>query len=190
MLAGVSTKSAFLVCVSLMLPACAGVAASETSMTPASMSARAEASDSSAESPTSSSSSSSSSPASESSAQLRAQVEALNEALMERFNAGDMAGVAALYADDAVLLGPGGYRVAGRAAIDDYWTRIKQPVDWKLELLAVEGGGGLIHQRGVSTLRYRRDSGELHTSVVQFALLWARQPDGVYKVAVDAYWRG
>ncbi len=121
--------------------------------------------------------------------QSRARVEALNSALMERYNAGDTAGVAALYADDAVLLGPNGYRVAGREAIDDYWTRIEQPVSWKLEILAVEGGGGLIHQRGVSTLRYKREGGELHTSVVQFALLWAQQPDGAYKVAVDAYWR-
>lgn len=119
---------------------------------------------------------------------MRAQVEALNGALMTRYRKGDMLGVAALYADDAILLGPDGYRVEGREAIDAYWQRISQPVDWKLEVTSVEGGRGLLHQRGVSHLSYRRDTGEVHTSVVQFVVVWTRQSDGAYRIAVDAYW--
>ncbi len=37
------------------------------------------------------------------------------------FNAGDGAGVAALYTEDAALLPPGGTQVNGRAAIQDFW---------------------------------------------------------------------
>lgn len=117
----------------------------------------------------------------------RALVVELNRALMDRYNTGDMLGVAALYADDAVMLGPDGYRVEGRAAIDAYWARIEQPLDWRLEVVRVEGERGLLHQRGVSHLRYRRD-GQEHLSTVQFVVIWARQADGEYRVAVDAYW--
>ena len=117
-----------------------------------------------------------------------AQVVALNAALTQRFRAGDLLGVAAMYADDAVMLGPDGYRVAGRAAIDAYWTRFKSPVDWQLEIVAVDGRRGLIHQRGVSHLSDRRDSGELHTSTVDFVVLWVLGPDDAYRIGVDAYW--
>lgn len=113
----------------------------------------------------------------------------LCDELMRRYRAHDMEGVAAMYADDAVLLGPRGYRVQGREAIDAYWGRITDPIDWTLETLTVEGGDGLIHQRGVSTLRYRRADGGSHTSIVQFALVWIQRDDGSHRIAVDAYWR-
>ena len=120
---------------------------------------------------------------------LRGQVARLNDELMARYRAGDMLGVAAMYSDDAVMLGPNGYRVAGREAIDAYWTRITRPIDWELEIVAVEGGRGLLHQRGVSRLRYHReDTGEPHTSTVQFVVIWVQQPDGGFRIGVDAYW--
>lgn len=119
---------------------------------------------------------------------LRAEAERLNRILETRYAAGDLAGVAAMYADNAIMLGPDGYRVEGRDAIDAYWTRITNPVSWKLEVIDAEGGRGLIHQRGVSVLTYGRDTGEVHTSTVQFVLVWVRQPDGEYRIGMDAYW--
>jgi len=115
-------------------------------------------------------------------------IQAANQELTSRLKAGDLKGVAALYADDAVMLGPGGFRIAGRKAIDDYWTGIKHPVDWQLEILSLDGKDDLTHQIGRSVLTTADDQGNQRVSDVFFSLIWRRQPDGTYKVAVDAYW--
>jgi uncharacterized protein (TIGR02246 family) len=49
-----------------------------------------------------------------------AAVRAINPTWFKSYNAGDAAGVAALYADDAVLNAPGTPPARGRAAIQDY----------------------------------------------------------------------
>ncbi len=116
-----------------------------------------------------------------------AEVRARNAAMEERFRAGDLRGVAAFYADDGVLLAPGGARVEGRAAIDAYWARFTEPVDWRLTVDGLEGGDDLLVQRGTSRLVRRRDGVE-HVSEVRFVLVWVRQADGILRIAVDAYW--
>jgi uncharacterized protein (TIGR02246 family) len=120
---------------------------------------------------------------------LRDAIVEANRELERRFRAGDMRAVAAMYTDDALLLGPGATRVAGRDAVDAYWTRIAEPVDWTLEVFEVRGGRGIAHQLGRSTLVVDApDSDETRTSVVDFALVWTRAGDGDWRIAVDAYW--
>ena len=110
-----------------------------------------------------------------------------NAALAERFNAGDYEAVAAAYADDAVLLGPGGYRVEGREAIDAYWVREWTNATWALEVHRVEGTPEMPIQRGRSTLEYDAADGGHRVSFVEFLLVW-RLEDGVYRIVVDGYW--
>lgn len=122
---------------------------------------------------------------------LRA-IRAANDRLETLYVAGDYAGVAAMYEDDAVLLGPGGYRVQGRRALDEYWAPrpdLPPPANpaWSLDIEWVEGVDSLLVQRGVSRLSRERD-GERRESVVHFYVVWRRQEDGSYKIAVDAYW--
>lgn len=120
-------------------------------------------------------------------ATLRAEIEAANRRLEDRMRANDLAGVAAMYADHALLLSPGGEPVQGRAAIDAYWRRFGRGIDWRLEVRRVEGREGLAVQRGVSTLTYEK-RGEVRTSRVDFVLVWEKDDDGTWKVAVDGYW--
>ncbi len=117
----------------------------------------------------------------------RADIEAANRELSRRMEAGDLPGVAAMYADDAVLLGPNGYRVSGRAAIDEYWSTFHKARRWKLDVLDVEGGEGLFVQRGRSTLMFEEEGGT-RDAVVEFIVVWRKEPDGAYRVVVDAYW--
>ncbi|MCS7480290.1 YybH family protein [Umezawaea endophytica] len=50
--------------------------------------------------------------------------EDITRLFVERSNAGDAAGVAALYEEDAVLAYPPGSRTVGRAAIQVLWERV------------------------------------------------------------------
>ena len=122
-------------------------------------------------------------------AELREQIAAANRRLEDLFTRGDLAGVAAMYTDDAVMLSPGGSRT-GRAAIDDSWARYHQPVSWRLDVHTIDGSleRGVAHQTGTSTLRYHRPDGAPHTSIVDFALIWRRADDGQWRIAIDAYW--
>ena len=51
----------------------------------------------------------------------RESIEAVGRTLCERLNAGNVAGVAELYTEDAVLMPPGAARLDGRDAIQQYW---------------------------------------------------------------------
>jgi len=110
-----------------------------------------------------------------------------NRLLEERFASGDLLGVADFYADDALLFAPGGQRVQGREEIDAYWSNIVGPVSWELDIRTLEGSQDLVFERGTSRLTAQYEGG-LQTSTVEFAFLWRRQPDGSWKIALDAFW--
>ena len=125
--------------------------------------------------------------------ELRAEIIAANRELERRFNANDMAGVAAMYADDAEIVSragpdaPGVRRIRGRAAIDVYWARTTAPASWSLEVFEVRGSGHVAHELGRSTLRRWRD-GAVTESVVDFSVFWSRQADGRWLIESDCYW--
>ncbi len=100
----------------------------------------------------------------------------------------DMKSVAAVYADDAILLGADGVRVAGRQAIDAYWASIANPVAWELETLGVEGFQDLFVQRGRSRMTTRNAQGLESISFVEFSVVWRREPSGRLRVLVDTFW--
>lgn len=122
---------------------------------------------------------------------LRTEILAVTRAMEQAMARDDREAVASHYADDAVLLGPGGYRVEGREAIDAYWRDFGRGIAWKLDSFSLEGDleRGIAYQRGRSTLTYERDGIE-RTSVVEFALVWTRGDDRRWRITVDAYWRG
>jgi uncharacterized protein (TIGR02246 family) len=51
----------------------------------------------------------------------RESIEAVGKTMGERLNAGNAAGVAELYTEDAVLMPPGAAQLDGREAIQQYW---------------------------------------------------------------------
>ena len=75
--------------------------------------------------------------------------------------------------------------VRGRAALDEYWTGIRQTRSWKLDVLAVDGTRDMAWQLGRSTLVAGPEGSP--PSVVDFLLVWKRQPDGALKIQVDFY---
>jgi uncharacterized protein (TIGR02246 family) len=115
------------------------------------------------------------------------EITALNRRLEQEFESGNLLGVADLYADDGVLIDARGERTAGREEIDAYWSAIESPVDWRLEIAEIRGSEAIAYETGTSHLTTRRD-GVLHTSVNDFLVLWRRDPDGAWRIELDAYW--
>jgi hypothetical protein len=66
------------------------------------------------------------------------EVRAFNDSMEAAFNRGDLKAVAQ-YADNARLRGRDGGEIRGRSSIDSYWTGIRNPVRWRLEVLDVGG---------------------------------------------------
>jgi uncharacterized protein (TIGR02246 family) len=117
---------------------------------------------------------------------LQQEIDSLNRAMEQAFAKGDMAAVAKFYADDAKLMGPRGSDISGRSAIDQYWRSIKGAKSWKLDALDVGGDRTTAYQVGRSTLVTAGASGD-QTSVSRFVVIWKRQPDGRFRIALDFY---
>jgi uncharacterized protein (TIGR02246 family) len=118
---------------------------------------------------------------------LTAEVRALNAAMMAAFDRRDMKGVARFYADDARIVGPGRATVQGREAIDRYWTGMRNPRAWKLEVVEVGGSRDRLYQIGVSAYTSARDDGTESTYTCDFVVVWKRQRDGTLRIALDLY---
>jgi ketosteroid isomerase-like protein len=103
------------------------------------------------------------------------------------FARGDVAGVARFYADDGRLVGPRRTTISGRAAIDRYWSSIRGAKSWQLEVLEVGGTREAAYQVGISTLVTVGPDGRQHASVTEFVVIWKRQADGTFRIALDLY---
>jgi uncharacterized protein (TIGR02246 family) len=124
-------------------------------------------------------------------AQGRAQVDEVNRRFMEAFERGDAASVAALYAEDAVVLPPDAPMISGRAAIEEFWRGLMaagvRGVD--LVTLRLGGSGDMMHEVGRATITIQPESGETNTQHVKYAVVWERDPAGGLALAVDI-WNG
>jgi ketosteroid isomerase-like protein len=97
-----------------------------------------------------------------------------------------MRAVARFYADDARIDGERGELVQGRAAIDKYWMDIRNAKSWKLDVIDVGGPPDHPYQIGRSTLVTTGPNVD-RTSVVEFLVVWRREPGGNLRMVVDYY---
>ena len=117
-------------------------------------------------------------------AKIKAEIEKLNKKMEEVFNANDMTATAALYSDDAEIIGAN-YRVTGRKNLDNYWLSLKdRGKGWKLTVIEIGGAGDYIYQLGNSDLTYLVN-GKESKSVTNFVLIWKKQSDNSYKIFRD-----
>jgi CubicO group peptidase (beta-lactamase class C family)/ketosteroid isomerase-like protein len=117
---------------------------------------------------------------------LRAEIQAVNDSMAAAFNSGNMLAVARFYTNDARIDGERGELVQGRAAIDKYWTSIRNPKSWKLDVIEVGGHPDYPYQIGRSTLVTTGPNGD-RTSIVEFLVIWRREVTGGLRIAVDYY---
>lgn len=115
------------------------------------------------------------------------EIGAINDSMETAFNRGDLHAVAGFYADHARLRGPDAEEISGRSGIDAYWTGIRNPVRWRLEVLDIGGNRDLAYQVGRSHLTSRHADGAERTHTTEFVAVWERQPSGGLRLVLDLW---
>ena len=107
---------------------------------------------------------------------LRQDIAAANETFMERFSAGDAAGLADLYTQDGKLMPPNSDFVSGKEAIQGFWKAV---IDMgvkgaKLEILEIEGYGNTAIEVSAYTML---GEGEQVLDKGKYIVIWKKVGD-------------
>ena len=120
---------------------------------------------------------------------LARELEAATGAMERAFARGDMRAIARTYADDAQMIPPSGKPITGRAALDDFWRKIRHPRSWDMETLDWGGTRDEAWQLVRSTM-LEGPSSDNRPHIVRCLLVWRRQPDGSLRIHLDIWTEG
>ncbi len=120
---------------------------------------------------------------------VRAIIKKGGEAWMAAFNAGDAAGIAALYSETAMLLPPDATQIRGRQAVQDTFQAwidggLKDIV---LETVEVEASGDLAYLIGLFSVKAPADNDQMITATGTYLEIWKREADGVWRLHRDTW---
>jgi uncharacterized protein (TIGR02246 family) len=114
--------------------------------------------------------------------------EALAEALAAAVGGGDIRAAAALWVDDAVMIGPDGQTVRGRDAIA---AALQALVDsgarMQIDVSSVFAAGDAATVLGTLTLSGSNGNGGSFSETADSVVVYSRGPDG-WRIAIDAPW--
>lgn len=120
-----------------------------------------------------------------------AAINALNDKVTAAFNSMDAAALAALYADDAIMMDSNQAAVEGKQAIQAvYEARVKENAG-KMTLTAAfspletQVAGDWAYDRGNFTLTVTPKSGKPMETFGKYLTIYKRQPDGSWKIYRD-----
>jgi uncharacterized protein (TIGR02246 family) len=121
----------------------------------------------------------------------QAAIRATDTAFVTAADAGDAAGLAALYLADASLMPPNARAIQGREGIRKFWGAFADAYRINISVTAeeVEGRGDLAFSRGHYTLDLTpkaKGAAPAHDEG-KFLEILRRQPDGTWRYAVDMY---
>ncbi len=117
-----------------------------------------------------------------------AAIRASTESYAQAVRAGDWAGMAALYTEDAVLMAPNEPAVQGRAAVEA-WIAASPPItEFSLAVVEIDGRGDLAYVRGTgSSTMMPEGASEPIQNTFKYVEIRRRQPDGTWLIAVDIW---
>lgn len=102
----------------------------------------------------------------------------------------DPATFTSFYADDAVLLPPGGPMTSGKEAISEAWQRMVAQPGFALTFaptkVEVSKSGDMAYELGNYALTVNDKSGKPQTTKGKYVVVWGKQADGSWKALVDA----
>lgn len=121
---------------------------------------------------------------------VRQAIEKANAKFVEAFSRGDAAAIAALYIEDAKLLPPNNPMVSGRQSIEEFWKGFIEMSVWReviLETVEVDYNGDLASEVGTYTLAFQPEGSQVIRDTGKYVVVWNRQTDGSWKLAVDTW---
>ena len=113
---------------------------------------------------------------------------AVSEAWVKAVRAADWRAVAALYAENATLMPPNEPAVAGRAAIEKYFSAFPKIVDVTVTPVDVDGQGDVAYVRGTYTLALQPEGvKEPLREVGKFVEVRRKQAGGAWLDVIDMF---
>jgi uncharacterized protein (TIGR02246 family) len=120
---------------------------------------------------------------------VRSRIEETNAEFGAAASRGDMAAVAALYTDDAILLPPNAEMVRGKQGIKAFFDGLVAQMgvpQLSLQTAQVEEIGDTANEIGAYTLKVQPPGGEPVTDIGKYVVVWKRQGDA-WKLAIDIW---
>jgi uncharacterized protein (TIGR02246 family) len=119
-----------------------------------------------------------------------ASIRALDADWAKAASAKNPAAITSFYAENAVLLPPGGQMASGRQAILKTWQQLSSQPGFALTFapntVDVSKSGDLAYEIGDYALTLNDKRGKPETSKGKYVVVWGKQPDGTWKALVDA----
>ncbi len=91
------------------------------------------------------------------------------------------------YTEDAVLLGSAAPPISGRAALLELARSMKPIASATINSEHIEGSGDLAYSYGTATWTSGRSPDATSTTHVRQILVWRREADGVWRIAMEAF---
>ncbi|WP_114948303.1 YybH family protein [Microvirga calopogonii] len=119
-------------------------------------------------------------------AQDQTTIQSLNDQFARAFNTGDIATLASLYAEDAVILPPGAEMMKGRSSIQAFWkSAAEQLGDAKLTAVDVKPLGGNA-AREIGTFSLRTKGLQPQEITGKYVVVWEKVGSD-WKLATDIW---
>jgi len=120
---------------------------------------------------------------------VRAAIEKQNAAFSAAFARGDVAAVAAAYAEDAIAFPPDADLVRGRAAIQSMWQSLRDAGAKSLALTTVDvhSSGSLAAETGTAVLKIQPPNAAEQSQTVKYVVVWKKGTDGSWKIYRDIW---
>jgi ketosteroid isomerase-like protein len=115
------------------------------------------------------------------------QIRAAEQRVIGALTAPDVTAWANEYTEDAVLLEPASPPVAGRAALLELARSMKPIASAMIRSDHIEGSGNLAYSHGIATWNSGRPPDATSTTQVRQILVWRREADGVWRIAMEAF---
>ena len=95
--------------------------------------------------------------------------------------------MAALYAEDAIVLAPNQAAVQGRAAIQAALEAFPPISNFQVQILEIEGQGDLAYSRGSASMTLTPAGLAPIEDRVKYIEIWRKQADGAWKIVRDIW---
>ncbi|MBI4512559.1 MAG: SgcJ/EcaC family oxidoreductase [Gemmatimonadetes bacterium] len=117
------------------------------------------------------------------------KVKGLTQAFVQAFNAGDVNGLVATYADNAVVLPPGAELMRGADGIRQFFETGMAGPRGTLTVNTVEtyGEGGLAYEVGTYSYSVTDAAGMTQTENGKYMVVLRKQADGSWKAVADTW---